>query len=262
MNAQRRHIRLFCARDESNLRHIHFCRPSPGNVGLTLLRHPAIGERLVETMNKLIKYFVEATGYRRIFLLATLAAISALLTQFAGLDPWKILRVTWLHEDLSAPILPGIYFGTVLAVGACAWKRNSLFAAGVLLVATTIAWIVAWECAYQTFAYLDQLRATDTSLLRGRSPIAFFIIAGVVGGFVGGALTLVGISVATPDFRTINNWSRTLLVASLAGLLFVSDKDWWALFIVWQVCVAASIAFGWSFQESLNVTPQSRVKSS
>jgi len=76
----------------------------------------------VETMNKSIGYSVEAIGYRRIVLLAALAVISALLTQFAGVDPWQILRMANLHTDLTAPILPGIYFGTVLAVGAYAWK--------------------------------------------------------------------------------------------------------------------------------------------
>jgi hypothetical protein len=230
---------------------------------VTRLPHPAIDERLVGIMNKSINYFVEAIGYRRMFLLAALAVLSALLTQFAPTDPWRILRLESIHgSDLSAPILPGIYFGSVLAVGAYAWKRNSLLAAGIIVVGTAIAWIVAWECALRTFSHLDQFRpTTEPSFLRGRAPIAFFMIAGVVGGFVGGALTLVGISVAVPDFRTINNWSRTLLVSSLAGMLLVSDKDWWALFIVWQAAVAASIAFGWSFQETLTVAPRSRVKS-
>jgi hypothetical protein len=229
------------------------------------LPRPAIGEGFVETMNKLIKYFVEATGYRRIFLLAALAVISALLTQFASLDPWQILRVTWLHgSDLAAPILPGIYFGSALAVGAYAWKRKNLFAASIILVGTAIAWIVAWECAFRTISHLEHLRtsAADPLLGAGKPPIAFFLFAGIVAGFVGGILTLAGISFAVPDFRTINNWSRTLFVASLAGTLLAVDENWWALFIVWQVSVAASIAFGWSFQETFNVAPRSRVKSS
>jgi hypothetical protein len=214
-------------------------------------------------MNKSIGYFVEATGTRRVVLLAALAVISALLTQFAGIDPWQILRMTTLHADLTAPILPGIYFGTALAVGAYAWKNNSPVAAGMIVVGTAIAWIVAWECAYRTFSHLDGLRAhaTDPSILLGKPPMAFFLFAGVVGGFVGGMVTLVGISLATPGFRTINNGSRTLLVASLAGTLLAFDNNMWALFIVWQVAVAASIAFGWSFQETFTVAPPARVKS-
>lgn len=219
----------------------------------------------METMNRSIKVFVEATGYRRIILLAALAVISALLTQFAPIDPWKILHITWLHgAEVAAPILPGVYFGAALAVGAYAWKRNSLFAAGIILVSTAIAWIAAWECAFRTLSHLEQLRTSVAAPLlgAGKPPIAFFIFAGIVGGFVGGALTLVGISFAIPDFRTVNNWSRTLLVASVAGMLLAIDEKWLSLFIVWQVCVAASIAFGWSFQEASNVTSQSRVKTS
>lgn len=216
-------------------------------------------------MNKSIKGFVEATGYRRIILMAVLASISALLTQFAGLELWPSLRVTWLHgSESAAPILPGIYFGTALAVGAYAWKKNSLFVAGIIVVATTIAWIVAWEFAFRAISHLEQFRASATGLLQvaGKPPVAFFLIAGVVAGFVGGFVTLVGISVAVPDFRTTSNWSRTLLVASLAGMLLAFDENSWALFIVWQVCVAASIAFGWSFQETFNVAPRSAVQSS
>ena len=231
---------------------------------MTWLSHPAIDEHLVETMNKSIEYFVEATGYRRIIVLATLAVISALLTQFATIDPWNILRVTWLHGDeLAAPILPGIYFGAALAVAAYVWKRNSLFTAGIIVVGTAIAWIVAWECAFRTISHLEEFRksATDPLLGAGKPPITFFLSAGVVGGFVGGFLTLVGISLAVPEFRTINNWSRTLLVASVAGMLLAIDNNWSPLFIVWQVAVAASIALGWSFQETLKVASRSGTKS-
>lgn len=228
---------------------------------MTRLLHPAIDERLVGIMNKSINFFVEATGYRRMFLLAALAVISALLTQFAGIDPWQILRVTWLHgNELAAPILPGIYLGSVLAVGAYVWKRPSLLAAGIIVVGTAIAWIVAWECAFRALTHLEGFRANATDHLfgPGKPPIAFFLTVGVVGGFVGGIVTLIGISVATPDFRTINNWSRTLLVASLAGLLLAFDENWWALFIVWQAAVAASIAFGWGFQETFTVALRSK----
>src|ERR1039458_603179 len=122
---------------------------------------PAIGKILVDNINKIIKHFVEATGYRRIFLLAALAVVSALLTQFAVNDPWQILSVYLPAIDTPAssqsgmnyvhvPILPGMYFGSVLAIGACAWKRNNLFAACVVFLCTAIAWIVAVEFAYST----------------------------------------------------------------------------------------------------------------
>ena len=212
----------------------------------------------MEIINNAINFFVEATGYRRVILLAALSVVSALLTQFAGIDPWKFLQVTWLHgSDLAAPILPGIYFGAVLAVGLYAWKRKNLFVVSTTLVSTAIAWILAWESAFRVISHLNDFRKSATEPLAGADmpPFAFFLFAGIVGGFVGGFLTLIGISSATPDFRTINNWSRTLLVASLAGTLLAFNTNWSPLFIVWQTSVAASIAFGWSFQEALKVTP-------
>lgn len=232
----------------------------------------------MEAINKLIKYVVEATGYRRILLLAALALVSALLSRFAVADPWKILFVNWPHaigaptsiakeiHDFKVPLLPGIYFGFALALGAYAWKRNNLFAVSATLFGTVIAWIVAVEISYSAVLYLNYLYPTTPgtlpNLIASAPPIPFLIFAGIVGGFVGGALTLVGISFVIPDFRTINNWSRTLLVASLAGALLAQDtNNFTILLIVWQVSVAASIAFGWSFQETLKVASRSGKKS-
>jgi len=73
----------------------------------------------------------------------------------------------------------------------------------MIVVGTAIAWILAWECAHRLFSHLDEFRAsaTESPILRGKAPTDFFIIASVVGGMV----ALVGISLATPVFRTINN---------------------------------------------------------
>jgi hypothetical protein len=217
----------------------------------------------VKVIRKSVKYFARATGYRRVLLLATLAVVSALLTQFARTDFLKISNLIWLHVDGAvAPILPGIYFGLVLAIAAYAWKRRSLLAAFVILIGTVIAWIVAWETAYYAVAYLNDLSNNAADPISGSKKlvIVFYLLAGVLGGFVGGFLTLVGISLAFPDFRTINNWSRTLLVSSLAGMCLANDTNFLPLFLVWQVSVAASIAFGWSFRESRTMTAPLRVK--
>jgi hypothetical protein len=116
----------------------------------------------VETIKQLTKYCVEAKGYGRIFLLAVLAFVSALLSQFAQIDPWKILYLNWPHaisapatiakpiHDFQVPILPGLYFSSVLSLGAYVWERNNLFAVCVILFGTVIAWIVAVEFAAST----------------------------------------------------------------------------------------------------------------
>lgn len=210
----------------------------------------------MEPVNALIKYFAAATGSRRIFLLAALAVVSALLAHFAESDPWRILFVHLQAIGASAsmpngsnkvdvPILPGVYFGAVLAIGACAWKRNSWFAAGVILLCTAIAWIAAVEFAESAYFYLDA---------HSKGPpdqTVYYLFSGITGGFAGGILTLVGISLTIPDSRTINDWARTLLVATLAGavLAYNAENGLLLLYIVWQACVAASIAYGWSFQE-------------
>lgn len=227
----------------------------------------------MDTIKQLTKYCVEAKGYRRIVLLAVLAFVSALLSQFAQIDPWKILYVNWPHviaapatianpiHDFQVPILPGLYFGSILSLGAYVWKRNNLFALCIILFSTMIAWIVAAEFAAITALYLEDYFKNSTDLLIGSNKLStiYYISAGIVGGLVGGVLTLIGISFVTPDFRTINNWSRTLFISALAGTLLaydMSNRSLYLLFIAWQVSVAASIAFGWSFQETLKVRSQ------
>lgn|GEM_PF-2185337 len=226
------------------------------------------------------KYFIEATGYQRVVLLSALAVASALLTHFAPNDPWQIMRVPGLYDkDGSAPILPGLYFGSVLAVGAYAWKKNNLFSAGVILVGTTVAWVVAYEFAFHLVTtyqkvYLDELCTSISGPLfeeikkyrdlvqnpfelpkcfSDKLANIMHLLAGIASGLTGGIITLIGISLVTPEFRTINDWSRTLFVASLTGALLANNTNLLLLFIVWQVSVAASIAFGWSVQETLKV---------
>jgi hypothetical protein len=218
--------------------------------------------------SKIISYFVEATGYRRILLLVTLSLVSALLSHFAAEDPWHILYVNWPHaiaaptsaatevRDFQVPILPGLYFGSVLSLGAYAWKRISMLFVFVILFGTVIAWVVAAEIAYAiAFNLNDQFGGVAGF---NKLIIVFYVLAGIIGGLIGGILTLIGISTATPDFSTINNWSRTLFVAALAGaLLGLNTTNFSILFIVWQVSVAASVAFGWSFLETLTIPSQS-----
>jgi hypothetical protein len=222
--------------------------------------------------SKIIGYFFEATGSRRILLLVTLSFLSALFSNFAAEDPWHILYVNWPHaivaptsdvtavRDFQVPILPGLYFGSVLALGAYAWKRISLLSVCVSIFCTISAWTIAVEVAYATaFNLNDQFRSVTGF---NRLIIVFYILAGILGGLVGGIITVIGVSVVTPDFRTINNWSRTLFVAVLAGaLLGLTTANFSVLFIVWQVSVAASIAFGWSFQETVTIASQSGTRS-
>jgi hypothetical protein len=226
----------------------------------------------------MIAYFSEATGNRRIFLLSALAVASALLTHFVQTDPWRILNISRLYgSGALAPVLPGLYFGSVLAIGAYAWKKTDLFGAGIILLGTTLAWVAAYEFAFHFVTYedsslralcknittplLDELKnyrdlvqnpVSLPSCTSKKLGISVNLLAGIIAGFIGGLITLLAMAFVVPGFRTINNWTRTLLVASLAGALLANNISALPLFIVWQVAVAASIAYGWSFRETLH----------
>jgi len=78
-----------------------------------------------------------------------------------------------------------------------------------------------------------------------------FAICGFFAGLIGSAITAFGVSIVSADFRSVENWLRTLVIGAAAGVLL----QWTdvrilpalaisPLFFVWQPAVAASIVYG------------------
>jgi len=194
---------------------------------------------------------VDPSQGRDILVFAALGIISGLLSFVAAKhSQLPFLHLSFFPNDAyrgSAPILPGVIFG--LLVAGCAHhfgsrdeSRDRLRLLLAVLL-TTAAWILAFDLTSQADFYLG---AQVTSEVRGA------ITCGL-GGFIGGLGTCLAVAIANPKFRRLEAWLLTLLVATLFGAIekvyeqfaeLFDDAALCALFVAWQAAVIASIARG------------------
>ena len=222
-----------------------------------------------------------ASSRQRAGILAGLAVISALLTTYAGDDPWKVLQIA-LDKDVSTPILPGLYFGLVLGVAIYLWTSKNAFHVVAVVIITVVAWIVAHNTAVTIYRYhdawaqnlqdqfaqhlagaIDQYRdllsktlppdkMPEISAKPPRIEYPYTLaIGGILAGLVGSAMTAFGVSLFSAEFRTVENWMRTVAIGTAAGVLLqwpelkiLPEASLPLLFLVWQPAVAASIGYG------------------
>ena len=179
---------------------------------------------------------------RAALVLAALAIPSALMTNFfvyvPGTDDFPKLA--------GAPLLPGIYFGLVLAIGVLLWGKAGALEFLAVLVGTIVAWILAFRTALSVHDFVNGLHAG--AIGAGSRKLPAFAIAGVVAGLVGSLGSAVAVAIASAGFRAHSDWLRTIALGTVAGaLLYFGDEPYGTflpLFVVWQMTVAASVAYG------------------
>jgi hypothetical protein len=74
-----------------------------------------------------------------------------------------------------------------------------------------------------------------------------WILAGLVGGAIGGGLTAFGTGIAAPAIRRPEAWGLIVGTGALLGLLLYPAARFDVialLFVPWQAAVAASVAYG------------------
>src|SRR5262249_13444942 len=96
-----------------------------------------------------------ASASNRAIILAALAIVSAILSNFAG-HPDGILWTPRLAVR-GVPLLPGLFFGTVLALGIWLWVSRRIFAIAAILLSTVLAWFAAWTTAEYTFDSIQKM---------------------------------------------------------------------------------------------------------
>ena len=201
------------------------------------------------------------TAKKAAALLALLAVVSALLSNYVQLDPWELLKVAVFARD-KFPVLPAIYFGVVLCVGVFLWETRSAAMLVVAFAAAVIAWIAAYESGYWTYLVLHHSLSNPAALFQ-HVPF-LYAVAGIVAGLVGSFVAAAGIAIVSPDFRTGGNLVRTILIGAGAGaLLHFHDTEFHTilpLFLVWQPAVAASIAHGMVKPKSLRSAGAIRIE--
>jgi hypothetical protein len=192
-----------------------------------------------------------ASASNRAIILAALAIVSAILSNFAGS---KILWVQTL-VSLRTPLLPGIYFGMVLSLAICLWVSRHPFKIAYALLATVVAWVAARITAEHVFESIQQMLVEivhrDTF-----PPISMnytFAVSGILGGLVGSTTLALGLSLVCKEFGAFENWARIVMPGTALGfLLELGEKDdklvlhvgsLLPLFLAWQMTVAAIIGY-------------------
>jgi hypothetical protein len=192
-----------------------------------------------------------ASASNRAIILAALAIVSAILSNFAGHDGilWTPRVAVW-----EVPLLPGVFFGTVLALAIWLWVSRRIFTIAVILLATVLAWFAAWTTALYAFASIQKM--LDEIAAPGKIfPTINFTLAvcGVLGGLVGSATLTFALSLVCKEFGRFENWARVVMPGTALGILLEllakDDKlpvhigSILPLFLAWQVTVAAIIGY-------------------
>lgn len=181
---------------------------------------------------------------RAALFLAALAVVSALLSNFVSYVP----HTNDFPKLDDVPLLPGLYFGVVIAIGVFLWKGKSAFELAVVIAAVVISWILAWRTAIAVSDFLGQFHTGDITAPDSRGFPFNLAISGIVAGLVGSLGTAIAISLVCPDFRDHADWLRTIALGTVTGaLLHFVDRPWETvlpLLIVWQPVVAASVGYG------------------
>ena len=182
-----------------------------------------------------------ASAPTRALILALFATVSAILSNFA-----------WF--PLVFPLLPGIFFGTVLSLAIWLWVSRHPFKLGYILLATAVAWVGAKITAEHVFGSIQQMLVEIAPGGTTFPTINFMLaVSGVLGGLVGSTTLTFGLSLVCKEFGAFENWARVVMPGTALGVLLeLTAKDdklpvhigsILPLFLAWQVTVAAVIGY-------------------
>jgi hypothetical protein len=86
---------------------------------------------------------------------------------------------------------------------------------------------------------------SPTTIYLSNNPLAVGFV-GLVGGAVGGAITILGLLITSPPFRRIDSVMVCWATATVAGAVLGITQSFFVLFAVWQIAVILAIARGFS----------------
>lgn len=176
-----------------------------------------------------------ASASNRAVILATLAIVSAILSNFAWRNGilWTPQLALW-----NIPLLPGLFFGAVLALAIWLW------------VSRRFANITAEYAFISIGKMLEEIAAPGRIF-----PTIHFMsaVCGVLGGWVGSTTLTFALSLLCKEFGAFENWARVVMPGTAVGVLleFEPKDDKLALhigsilplFLAWQMTVAAVIGY-------------------
>ena len=170
--------------------------------------------------------------------LAGLGLLSGILSAIIGFEV-RVNLLDWPGSlfFLSAEMMPiGLFFAAVMAFAIAAWESPAWAP-----IITFIGTLYAWSAAIQTALFAHKVGGGDASH-------AGPLLAGVLAGLVGAALTHLSVALFAHELFDRTHALRTCLVGAIAGTLFYFGSrnliDARILFVVWQPAVAYAIGLG------------------
>ena len=214
-------------------------------------------------MSGIIRRLKSATACERALVLAVLALGSALLS-------WGLPEpdIVFFHKT---PMLPALWFGLVLCAGVALWSSRSPFTLVIVLVACGIAWLAAFETTVHVNSSIeDQIVSQPGAPVPNFSvPIVNYLLGlcGMLGGLIGSGVLVLIVSTVVSSIRSVPAWTRTILIGTVAGLFleclasravgewFIHADSLLPLFLIWQMSVAASLAYSLAKPVAKPVSP-------
>jgi hypothetical protein len=215
--------------------------------------------------------------------LSIMALASAIGSYLATKYSPEILTYSFIGSDAKAPVLPGVIFGSGVAICTAIFGLRDRFQLALVIVVTTAAWIAAFDMSTATVGLLGQYSKTivsdnaaagasggsvsdaapsaqatgadtatttstppsPTTVTLSSNPLAVCFV-GLVGGAVGGAITILGLLITNPLFRRLDSVMVCWATATVAGAVYGVGQNFFVLFAVWQIAVILTIARGFS----------------
>jgi TIR domain len=216
-------------------------------------------------------------------ILSIMALVSAIGSYLANKYSPDRFGFSFIGGDVKAPVLPGVMFGAVVAICSAIFGLRDRFQLGLVILVTTAAWIAAFDTSSTTNALLNQYSKTivsesgaaaapdssapdaaapaqgtgadtatpadtppsPTTVNLSNNPLAVGFL-GLVGGAVGGAITILGLLITSPSFRRLDSVMVCWATATVAGAVLGITQSFFVLFAVWQIAVILTIARGFS----------------
>jgi hypothetical protein len=186
---------------------------------------------------------------RAVAIMAGVGALSGLLSSLPSpLPDLRLEEPEILINAEGIPLHSGVAFGIGVALMLWRWASRDLGKCLLAMAFTVAGWLAAVNTAndVMTAVVSSELFGTLEGAKANRE-ILGWVLAGLVGGAIGAALTAFGAGLAAPDIRRFEAWGPIVVVGALLGPLLYPAASLDAvilLFVPWQAAVAAAIAYG------------------
>ncbi len=185
-------------------------------------------------------------------LMALLGGVTGIVSAIIGDDVASALKpLSDLFFVGDSSIHPGLLFGLVIGLGLWRAGERRPWAIALAFLATLLAWSAAVNTALWIFERKEVgalIGARPAGSATRDATLTIQLLAGLVAGIVGAAITVFGLAIANASLRQPAPAVRTIAIGAVAGLLLYPLLAGWdetlslaLLFTVWQAGVGGSL---------------------